>query len=139
MLSILDAKAALTEETTQWDGINEQYEKFSAFFDQTFQFNSAFFQTVTLYVQTFSVFKLKSQLLPTVTVNVNRIIAEVGQFYAILKKYKEKITLEESKDKLRKFFDSFSRNLCWFIGMTAYKLIKVKEVEKDQEKKEKEN
>ena len=73
------------------------------------------------------------------TVNVNKIIAEVGQYYAILKKYKEKITLEESKDKLRKFFDSFSRNLCWFIGMTAYKLIKVKEAEKDQEKKDKEN
>lgn len=90
-------------------------------------------------MQTFSVFKLKSQLLPTVTVNVNRIVSEVSQFYSILKKHKEKLTLEESKDKVRKFFDSFSRNLCWFIGMTSYKLIKVKEVEKDQEKKEKEN
>ncbi len=48
-----------------------------------------------------------------------------------MRKYKEKITLEVEKDKLRKYFDSFSRNLCWFIGMTAYKLIKVKEVEKD--------
>lgn len=66
------------------------------------------------------------------------IIAETSHFNAILKKYKEKITLEADKDKLRKYFDSFSRNLCWFIGMTSYKLIKVKEVEKDQEKKEKE-
>ena len=65
---------------------------------------------------------------------------EISNFYAILKKYKEKITLAEDKDKVRKFFDSMSRNLCWFIGMTAYKLIKVKENEKpgDQEKKEKE-
>ena len=46
-------------------------------------------------------------------------------------KYKEKITLEESKDKVKKFFNSFSRNLSWFVGMTAYKLIKVKEVEKE--------
>ena len=29
--------------------------------------------------------------------------------------------------------------MTWFIGMIAYKLIKVKEVEKDQEKKDKES
>jgi hypothetical protein len=107
--------------------------------DQLFQFNSGFFSIITLYVQTFSVFKLKTNLLPSITNSVSNIVHEIGNFYFILKKYKEKITTEDSKDKLRKFFDAFSRNLCWFIGMTAYKLIKVKEVEKaDQEKKEKE-
>lgn len=60
-------------------------------------------------------------------------------FNSILKKYKEKITVDAEKDKVRKFFDNISRNLCWFIGMTAYKLIKVKESEKDPEKKEKES
>jgi len=56
---------------------------------------------------------------------------EISSFNLILKKYKEKITLDGEKDKVRKYFESYSRNLCWFIGMTAYKLIKVKEVEKD--------
>lgn len=60
-----------------------------------------------------------------------KIIQEISNFYVVLKKFGEKINLVEEKDKLRKFLDSFSRNLSWFIGMTAYKLIKVKEVEKD--------
>ena len=63
---------------------------------------------------------------------------EISHYYSLTKKFAEKLTLAEEKDKLRKSFDSFSRNLSWFIGMTAYKLIKVKEVEKDGEKKEKE-
>ena len=37
--------------------------------------------------------------------------------------------------------DSFSRTLSWFIGMMAYKLVKVKDTtsEKDQDKKDKES
>jgi hypothetical protein len=86
------------------------------------------------------VFKLKTILLPPITESVNNIVHEISFFYSLTKKYKEKITLDEAKDKLRKFIDNFSRNLCWFIGMTAYKLVKVKEAEKvgDAEKKEKE-
>ena len=84
-----------------------------------------------MYVQTFSVFKLKTSLLPTITYSVINVVKELGNYYTITKKHSEKLKLEEDKDKLKKFFDSFSRNLCWFIGMTAYKLIKVKEVEKD--------
>ena len=53
-----------------------------------------------------------------------------------MKKYSEKVTsFGGEKDKLKKFLDSFSRNLCWFIGMTSYKLIRVKE-EKEGDKKE---
>jgi hypothetical protein len=48
----------------QWEGINDQYEKFANYMDQLFQYNSGFFQIVTLYVQTFSVFKLKIALMP---------------------------------------------------------------------------
>lgn len=82
-------------------------------------------------------FKLKIGLLPKISQSVTNIVAEISHFNTILKKYKEKLTLEAEKDKARKYFDNFSRNLCWFIGMTAYKLIKVKEAEKgDQEKKE---
>ena len=40
-------------------------------------------------------------------------------------------------DKIKKFLDSFTRSISWFMGMTAYKLIKVKD-EKDQENKDKE-
>lgn len=91
-----------------------------------------------MYVQTFSVFKLKTSLLPTVAHAVIGIVNEVSNFYALLKKHSEKLNVGEDKDKLKKSLDSFSRNLCWFIGKVAYKLVRVKEVEKDQEKKEKE-
>jgi len=59
-------------------------------------------------------------------------VKEISAYYSVTKKFEEKLALSAEKDKLRKSFDSFSRNLSWFIGMTAYKLIKVKEVEKDQ-------
>ena len=53
-----------------------------------------------------------------------------------MKKHSDKITsLNGDKDKVKQFLDSFSRNLCWFIGMTAYKLIKVKD-EKEVDKKD---
>lgn len=46
--------------------------------------------------------------------------------------------IDTSKIKVRAFLDVFSRNLCWFIGTNAYKLInpkdekKIKEENKDQ-------
>ena len=123
----------------QWEGVAEQYEKYSSFMDSLFQFNSTFYQIVTLYVQTFSVFKLKTSLIAPITHSAIVIIKEISRYYAVTKKFSEKLALAEDKDKLRKCFDSFSRNLTWFIGMVAYKLIKVKEVEKDQDKKDKES
>lgn len=54
-----------------------------------------------------------------------------------MKKHSEKVTVYSGdKDRLKKFLDSIARGLGWFIGMTSYKLIKVKD-EKEQEKKEK--
>ena len=105
-----------------------------------FEFNSGFCSIITLYVQTFSVFKVKTALLQPITQAVIGVVQEISQYYALMLKYKEKITVGDDKDKLRKFFNAFSRNLSWFIGMTAYKLIKVKETEKpsDPEKKDKE-
>lgn len=94
---------------------------------------------MTLYVQTFSVFKLRTTLLPAITGAVIGILKEISDYYALAKKFSEKLNVSQEKDKLKKCLDSFSRNLGWFIGMTAYKMIKVKEVEKDQEKKEKES
>jgi hypothetical protein len=87
-------------------------------------------------VQTFSVFKLRIHLLPSITTSVIRILTEIGKFYTLSNKYQEKINVAEEKDKLKRFFNAFSRNLSWFIGMSAYKLIKVKEPEKEQDKKE---
>jgi len=94
---------------------------------------------VTLYVQTFSVFKLKTSLLPLVTKSVISIVQEISAFYNLMKKHSVNLSVSEDKDKLRKNLDSFSRNLSWFVGMISYKLIKVKEVEKDQDKKDKES
>jgi hypothetical protein len=48
----------------QWENINDQYEKFSSYLHQIFQYNCGFFQIISLYVQTFSVFKLKTSMLP---------------------------------------------------------------------------
>lgn len=74
---------------------------------------------------------MKNSLLPSITQSLIEILNEIANYYTLTKKYSEKLNLVEEKDKLRKFLDSFSRNISWFIGMTAYKLIKVKEVEKD--------
>jgi hypothetical protein len=60
-----------------------------------------------------------------------KVLQEIGKLYTIFNKYQEKLNVPEDKDKLKKFLYSFTRNLSWFIGMTAYKLIKVKEVEKE--------
>jgi hypothetical protein len=51
-----------------------------------------------------------------------------------MKKHSEKVSsYSGDKDKLKKFLDSFSRNLCWFLGMISYKLVKVKD-EKEEKK-----
>ena len=59
---ILDAK-----KEEDWEGIGEQYEKYSAFLEQVFQYRSGLFSIISLYVQTFSVFRLKSHLVADVT------------------------------------------------------------------------
>jgi len=106
--------------------------------DQQFQFNSGFFSIITLYIQTFGVFKIKTSLLPSVAQSTIDVLDEIGSFNSLMKKYSEKVTtFNGEKDRLKKFLDSFSRSLSWFLGMTAFKLIKVKD-EKDQEKKDKE-
>jgi hypothetical protein len=53
-----------------------------------------------------------------------------------MKKHSEKVSaFNGDKDRLKKFLDQISRGLGWFLGMTSYKLIKVKD-EKEPEKKE---
>lgn len=132
---VLTEKAA----SDSWDGISEHYEKYATTIDKLLQFDSSFCQIVTLYVQTFSVFKVKTSLLPSVSQSVISIVQEVSQFFALLKKHSEKINVADDKDQLKKYLSSFTRTLSWFIGMTAYKLVKVKETEKDKDKKEKES
>lgn len=106
--------------------------------DQLFEFNSGFFAIITLYVQTFAVFKVKTSLLPSISHSTLDIIGEISSYNTLMKKYQEKVSsFSGDKDRLKKFLDSFSRSLSWFLGMTAYKLIKVKD-EKDQDKKDKE-
>jgi len=119
---------ALTGRGESWDGINEQYERFSQQADQLFEFNSGFFSIVTLYTQTFAVFKAKSALLPSLCHSTLSILEEVSAFNSVMKKHSEKVTaFAGDKDRLKKFLDSIARGLGWFIGMTSYKLIKVKD------------
>ncbi len=137
--SDLEAKAAPKaegDESDPWDQIVEKYDRFSGFMDQIFEFNSGFVQIVNLYIQTFGVFKLKTNLLPTICHASSDILREISLFNTLMKKHSEKITsFASDKDRFKTFLDSFSRSLSWFVGQTAYKLIKVK---KEEEKKEKE-
>ena len=130
LVSILQAKnePAQLETGTSWDNVNEQYEKYSGYMDQLFEFNSGFFSIITLYIQTFAVFKVKTSLLPSISHSSIAIINQISSFNQEMAKFSEKVTVfGGEKDKLKRFLDSFSRGLCWFLGMTAYKLIKVKE------------
>ena len=106
--------------------------------NQLFEFNSGFFSIISLYTQTFSVFKVKTGLLPSLCHSTLEILEEISSFNALMKKHSEKVSSHGGdKDRLKKFLDNVSRSLAWFLGMTAYKLVKVKD-DKDQEKKEKE-
>lgn len=58
-------------------------------------------------------------------------LAAVSQYFLLLNESKELLSDSVASEDLRKFFDSFSRTCSWFLGMTAYKLIKVKEDPKD--------
>jgi hypothetical protein len=140
LTSILDAKAAPKaegDESDPWDKINEQYERHSVFMNQVFEFNSGFVQIVNLYIQTFGVFKLKTNLLPTICHATNDILREISLFNTLMKKHQEKVSaFGGDKDRLKRFLDNFSRSLSWFVGSTAYKLIKVKDEKEDKEKKE---
>lgn len=94
--------------------------------DQLFQFSSGFFSVVTLYAQTFAVFKVKTNLLPSIAHSTLDVIAEISRLNHGMKPHAEKVTAFGA-DKLKLFLDSFSRNLSWFLGMTAYKLIRIKD------------
>lgn len=139
LTSDLEAKAAPKaegDESDPWDQIVEKYDRFSGFMDQIFEFNSGFVQIVNLYIQTFGVFKLKTNLLPTICHASSDILREISLYNTLMKKHSEKITsFDTDKDRFKTFLDSFSRSLSWFVGQTAYKLIKVK---KEEEKKDKE-
>ena len=52
------------------------------------------------------------------------------------KKFSDKIGVDDEKDGVKQFFDGFARTLSWYMGSTAYKLIKVKDAEKDKKEKE---
>ena len=90
LTTVLDAKAvpkAEGDESDPWDKINEQYERFSVFMNQVFEFNSGFVQVVNLYIQTFGVFKLKTNLLPTVCHASNDILREISLFNTLMKRH----------------------------------------------------
>lgn len=129
------------ESSDKWDGINDQYERFSTSSSQLFELHSGFVSIVTLFVQTFGIFKLRTSLLSAVCHSSLAILGEISGFNSLMKQHSEKVTSygTDGKDRLKIFVDQFSRSLSWFVGMTAYKLIKVKdekESEKDKEKKE---
>ncbi len=80
-------------------------------------------------------FKVKTSLLPSVAHSTLDVLAQVSAFNLGMKKHAEKVTAF-GEDKLKMFLDGFSRNLSWFLGMTAYKLVRVKD-EKDPKAAEK--
>jgi hypothetical protein len=105
----LEAKASPKpegDESDPWDQIVEKYDRFSAFMCQIFEFNSGFFQIVNLYIQTFGVFKLKTNLLPSICHASSDIIREISLFNTMMKKHLEKVTsFGGEKDRLKIFVD----------------------------------
>ena len=90
-------------------------------------------------MQTFGIFKLKTNLLSAVCHSSIDILAEISSFNTLMKKHSEKVTSygADGKDRLKTFVDQFSRALSWFVGMTAYKLIKVKDEKESEKEKDK--
>lgn len=95
------------ESTDKWDGVNDQYERLSSFVSQLFEINSGFVSIVTLYVQTFGVFKLKPSLLPVVCHSSLALLSEISSFNTLMKSHSEKVTSygADGKDRLKTFFD----------------------------------
>ena len=128
------------DQVDKWENVNDHYEKFSSFLSSLFELNSGFVSTVTLYIQTFGCFKLKQTLLPSICQSSSHILREISSFNTLMKAHSEKVTSFNSgaeKDRLKVFLDQFSRSLCWFVGNTAYKLIRISKDEKENpEKKE---
>jgi hypothetical protein len=99
------------------ENINDKYDRFSSFMNQIFEFNSGFVQIVNLYIQTFGVFQLKTNLLPTICHSSSDILREISLFNSLMKNHADKITsFGSDKDRFKILLDSFSRSLCWYIG-----------------------
>jgi hypothetical protein len=79
-------------------------------------------------------------MLPKICHSSSDILREISLFNTLMNKHhsdKGITSYGNDKDRLKTFLDSFSRSLSWFVGQTAYKLIKVVKEEKE-EKKDKE-
>jgi len=82
LASTFEAKVATlaSGETNSWENINEQYEKFSGLMNQLFEFDSGFYSIITLYIQTFSVFNMKANMLPSISHASASLIGEISSF-----------------------------------------------------------
>jgi len=102
-----------------------------------FKYELSFIGLLSTYVHTFSVCALNSKLVPRLTEAAVEVVRKISDFLAVKRKYGEKIAVE--KDALAHFLASVSRSVSWFIGKTAYKLVKIemdKEDAKQSEKKD---
>ena len=90
---------------------------------------------IQLYIQTFSLFKPKMQILSTLIRSTTFLLASVSGYLKVVKANAER--LSDVKDDMKVFLEGCVKSLAWFEGMTAYKLMKVKEdpVDADKDKK----
>lgn len=80
-------------------------------------------------------------MLSSISSSLVHALTEMSNFYYF---YAQVVKKDESvaKSSLKKFINKVSRNISWFIGMTAYKLIKIKNetvVSKENEGEQKNN
>ena len=105
-LEALDSTKREGDQSDPWDRIVEKYDRFSTFMGQIFEFNSGFFQIVNLYIQTFGVFKLKTNFLSNICHTSNYILREISLFNTLMKKYSQKLTtFGGNNDRLKIFLD----------------------------------
>ena len=100
----LDAKGE-----DDWEGVTEKYGPYSEYMHQLIEQNSGFVQIISLYIQTFSVYKVKPHLLPSVVHGTLGVLDNANMFYTMIQKHGEKLGSTDENDSLRIFVNKFSR------------------------------
>jgi len=89
LAKVLGEKAAPVPEGSdqpdKWEGINEIYERYSTHIGQIFELDSVFVSIISLYVQTFGVFKLNLSLIPSICHSSMQVLSEISAFNTLMK------------------------------------------------------
>jgi len=95
-----------------------------------------FYKIVSLYINALELIKLRTSILAPISQAVVKVAAQISDHYQYMKENESRLGTSESDDPLREMLSGLNRSLIWFVGQTAYRLIKFKD--ESAEKKDKE-